>query len=307
MSEGTVIAMGPEPADTTRRVAFAAAASWGLTTVALAGCGGTSPGGGGAVPKTLRVGLVPNQAPDRIKAQYQPFGAYLESTLAQPVELFVATDYTGVVEAMASDKLDLAYFGGVTYVQAEQRAAVLPLVTEIDHETNTPRYYSALIVKADSPIKTTADIKGKKFAFGDISSTSGSLYPRIMLDRTGIKDFDDPQRFIYTGGHDATTLAVVNGSVEAGGVEKRIMERLINGGRVPPDALRIVEQTLVMGYPWVVRAELDKGLQQRVALAFLSLKDPEVLQLMRAERYERVAKEDYDEVRREAKRLRLLK
>ncbi len=98
-----------------------------LGAVALAG-----PVAQGEVPRTLRVGLIPNQAPDRIRAQYQPFQQYLSQRLSMPVELFVATDYAGVVEAMASDRLDVAYFGGLTYVQAEQRANIYPIVTEID-------------------------------------------------------------------------------------------------------------------------------------------------------------------------------
>src|SRR5206468_12769003 len=148
---------------------------------------------------------------------------------------------------------------------------------------------------------------GRKFAFGNIASTSCSLYPRVMLDRAGITSFDDPQKFVYTGGHDATTLAVVNGTVDAGGVEKRIMQRLVDAGTVKPDALRVVEQQLVMGYPWCVRTRLDRSLQDRLTQAFLDIKDTELLALMRAERYTRVAKSDYDEVRREAKRAGLLK
>ena len=282
----------------------------GIAGLAAAGCGGAGATPVvGETPKTLRVGLVPNQAPDRIRAQYRPFGAYLEQALAQPVELFVATDYTGVVEAMASDKLDLAYFGGLTYAQAEKRADVMPIVTEIDRETNSPQYYSAIVVRTDSPIKTVADLKEKdrKFAFGDISSTSGSLYPRIMLDRAGIGTFTDPRKFVYTGGHDAATLAVVNEAVDAGGVEKRIMQRLIDNGTVVPGALRVLEQQPVMGYPWVVRSRLERGLIDRITQAFLTLRDHELLALLRAERYARVQKSDYDEVRREAARLGLLK
>jgi len=287
---------------------FHAAIAGGAVLATACGSAASTPTAG-ELPKTLRIGLIPNQAPDRIRAQYQPFGAYLEKTLAQPIELFVATDYTGVVEAMASDKLDLAYFGGVTYVQAEKRADVSPIVTEIDRETNTNRYYSAIITRADSQIKTVADLKEKdrRFAFGDINSTSGSLYPRIMLDRAGIGSFNDPLKFVFTGGHDATTLAVVNGTVDAGGVEKRIMQRQIDAGTVRQDQIRIVEQSLVMGYPWVVRNRLDKGLVDRIAKAFIDLKDDELLKLMRAERYVRVTRTDYDEVRREATRLGLVK
>jgi len=234
----------------------------------------------GEIPRTLRVGLIPNQAPDRIRAQYQPFGQYLSQYLGMPVDLFVATDYAGVVEAMASDRLDMAYFGGLTYVQAEQRAQVYPIVTEVDRETDTTKYYSAIIVPADSPVQTVADLRGRRFAFGDIGSTSGSLYPRIMLDRVGIGNFTDPRTFVYTGGHDATALAVQNMTVDGGGIERRIMNRLIESGQVDGSSLRIVEQELVEGYPWVVRAALDRGLVDRITSAFLDMQDAELLRLM---------------------------
>ncbi len=258
-------------------------------------------------PPTLRVGLIPNQAPDRVRAQYEPFREYLGRAMGQPVETFVATDYAGVVEAMASDKLDIAYFGGLTYLQAEARADVYPIVTEIDRETNTSKYYSAIIVRADSPYRRVEDLKGKKFAFGDISSTSGSLYPRFMLDKAGFSDFTNPSVYVYSGGHDATLAAVVNGSVEGGGIEKRIMERAFEAGTQPRDQIRIIQETLVQGYPWVVRAKLDREFVDRLTDAFLKIDDPELLRLMRAVKYIRVTKDDYGEPRTEATRLGLLR
>src|SRR5438128_42959 len=228
------------------------------------------PASGTEKPPTIRVGLIPNQAPDKIKAQYQPFQEYLGKTLNQPIELFVATDYAGVVEAMASDKLDLAYFGGLTYLQAEKRAQLYPIVTEVDRETHTTKYYSAIITQADSPIQKVEDIKGKKFAFGDINSTSGSLYPRIMLDKAGIGDFTNPALFVYTGGHDATVLAVQNKTVDAGGVERRIMNRLFEVGTADQSKIRTIQETLVEGYPWCVRAKLDPALVDQITNAFLN-------------------------------------
>jgi phosphonate transport system substrate-binding protein len=266
-----------------------------------------APPGQGDPPRTLRVGLIPNQAPDRVRAQYQPFQQYLSQKLNMPVELFVATDYAGVVEAMASDRLDVAYFGGVTYVQAEQRANVYPIVTEIDRETGTSKYYSAIIVSADSPYQSVADLRGRRFAFGDVSSTSGSLYPRIMLDRAGIGDFTNPQTFVYTGGHDATVLAVQNRTVDGGAVERRIMNRLFESGGADSNAIRIVEEELVEGYMWVVRAALDRALVDRVTNAYLEITDSELLRLMRAEAYTRVSATDYDTIRTEARRLGLLR
>lgn len=262
---------------------------------------------GQARPEVLRVGLIPNQAPDRIRAQYRPFGEYLSQALGVPVELFVATDYTGVVEAMAAERIDLAYFGGVTYVQAEQRTELYPIVTEIDRETGTTQYYSAIITRVDSPIQSTAEVAGRRFAFGDVNSTSGSLYPRIMLDRAGIGDFENRDLFVYTGGHDATTLAVQNGTVEAGGVEKRIMQRLIDSGQADGSQLRVVEEALVGGYPWCARANLDPELIEQITQAFEAIADPELLSLMRANGYARVNAAYYDEVRLETRRLGLVR
>src|ERR671916_3494658 len=107
-----------------------------LVTLALVGSG---EGGGGeqgsADPDPLRVGLIPNQNPESVEAQYEPFGDYLSEQLGREVELTVPTSYNAVVEAMANDELDLAYYGGLTYVQARERAEVTPLITEINPRT----------------------------------------------------------------------------------------------------------------------------------------------------------------------------
>ncbi|MFZ5652361.1 MAG: phosphate/phosphite/phosphonate ABC transporter substrate-binding protein [Bacillota bacterium] len=271
----------------------------------LAGCGRDR---SDSAARVLRVGLIPNQAPDKIKAQYEPFRDYLSKKTGMDVELFVATDYTGVVEAMAGDKLDLAYFGGLTYVQARKKADIYPIVTEIDRYTKTTKYSSLIIVPADSPIKSLSQLKGKTFAFGDVSSTSGSLYPRIMLDKAGIKVPGDLKSVVYTGSHDATALAVQNKTVDAGGVEGRILKKMIDKGTVDQSRIRVLlESDPIEGYPWVVRGKLDKVLVERIVQAFLEINDPALLDLMRAERYEKIDAGSYDYVEMEASRLGLLK
>ena len=287
-----------------------------LLLLLLAGCGPgdkSSPAGGekvkpGPNAQAIRVGLIPNQAPDKIKAQYEPFRVYLATKLDMKVELFVATDYAGVVEAMANDKLDVAYFGGLTYVQARKRADIYPIVTEIDRYTNTTGYTSLIIVPADSPVKSISELKGKTFAFGDVSSTSGSLYPRIMLDKAGIKVPDGLKNVVYTGSHDATALAVQNKTIDAGGIEGRILKKLISRGIVDESKIRVLgESDPIEGYPWVVRASLDKNLVEKIIQVFLDIKDPELLDLMRAVRYERTDAKAYDYIEKEAARLGLLK
>ncbi|MFD0854686.1 phosphate/phosphite/phosphonate ABC transporter substrate-binding protein, partial [Actinomadura adrarensis] len=158
--------------------------------VMLSACGtGEAEKNRQGVPTTLRVGLIPNIAPDEQKARYQPFGEHLAKQLGVRVELFVASDYAGVVEALASKHIDIAYLGGLSYVQAERQVKLTPMVTEVDRETGTREYRSAIVVRADSRFRQTRDLIDARasFAFGDVSSTSGSLYPRIMLVGAGAR------------------------------------------------------------------------------------------------------------------------
>ena len=284
-------------------------ALFAILAVSFAGCGKSEAPSVSEQQKkqiVLKVGLVPNQAPDKIKAQYEPFREYLQQKLNMPVELFVASDYSGVVEAMANDKLDVAYFGGLTYVQAKQRAKIHPIVTEVDAETQTTKYYSLIIAPTHSEINAVKDIKGKTFAFGDISSTSGSLYPRFMLDQAGIKVPEDLKNVVYSGGHDATAQAVQNNAVDAGGIEGRILKKLIAKGTVDASKIKVLERHLVEGYPWVVRDGLDKGLEEKLVQAFMDIKDPVLLDLMRATSFAKVTDANYTEAEQEAKRLGLL-
>jgi phosphonate transport system substrate-binding protein len=267
------------------------------------------------LPQTLMVGVIPNVSPEKQRAQYEPFRQYLKKQLGREVELFVATDYAGVVTALIGHKIDVAYLGGLTYVQAAQQDDIAPLVTEIDSETGAREYLSAVVVKSTSSFSSTKDVVAARgrFAFGDPSSTSGSLYPRVMLTRAGARcDARDISRcpplekVTFTGGHDATAQAVHNGSVAAGGIELRILHRLERQGTVPKGALRVVETHKVMGYPWVAREGLDRPARDAIVRAFTSITDPALLDLLRAKRYVPVSAADYAEVRTFAADLGLL-
>lgn len=261
-------------------------------------------------PAPLRVGLIPNIAPEEQKAKYEPLREYLEQELGEPVELFVATNYAGVVQAMASGKLDLAYFGGLTYAQALEQVELEPIVTEIDAETGTTEYYSLIIAGTDSGVSSLEDLAGKPFAFGDPASTSGSLYPRIVLTNAGYdweKEFAPISEVIYSGGHDATAKAVENGSVAAGGIEGRILERLKKDGKIDGSKLKVIDRILVPGYPWCVAGTVDETRKERIREAFLAIEDPVLLDLLRAQRYAAVTPADYAELRADAVRLGLIK
>ncbi len=275
--------------------------SLSVFAVVLAGCGGA------ASDETLRVGLIPNQNPEEVEAQYQPLEDYLAEEIGREVEVSVPATYNAVVEALVSGELDMAYFGGLTYVQARQRADVSPLVTEVNPRTGTTKYHSLIIAPADSDIESVEDVEGRDFAFGSVSSTSGSLYPSIMLNQAGIDYRTDLGEFTYTGGHDTTAQAVANGRVEAGGLEDRIFYDLRDEGTIEEDSVKIVDESEpIEGYPWVVRDDLSGEDKNALANAYLDMQDPELLDLMRAESYERVDADDYDYTEKQARALDLL-
>jgi phosphonate transport system substrate-binding protein len=258
-------------------------------------------------PDPLRVGLIPNISPEEVEARYEPLGNYLSEQLGREVELSVPTSYPAVVEAMTSGELDLAYFGGLTYVQARNQADVTPLVTEVNPRTGDTTYRSIIIVPDQSGVQEVEEIEGRTFAFGSANSTSGSLYPAIMLEEAGIDYRTDLGEYTYTGGHDATAQAVSNGGVDAGGVEDRILYRLQDEGAVDEETVRVIEESdPIEGYPWAVRAALSDDLKEQIAQAFLDIEDPALLDLLRAQGYERVEPEDYDYVEERATKLGLL-
>lgn len=284
-----------------------------LLSLALVGCGRKGvPAGNtesGVAKAPLRVGLIPNIAPEEQKAKYEPLRVYLEEKLDRPVELFVATNYAGVVQAMVSGKLDLAYFGGLTYAQALKQVEVEPIVTEIDAETGTEEYYSLIIAGVDSGVNSLADLKGKSFAFGDPSSTSGSLYPRKALLEAGYdweKEFAPISEVMYSGGHDATAKTVETGKVAAGGIEGRVLARLVKDGKVDSSKLKVIDKRLVQGYPWCAAGTMDPELKEQVRQAFLDIDDPTLLDLLRAKRYVSVTADDYAEIRSDAEKLGLV-
>ena len=281
------------------------AATFALLIISVAGCGG---GGQDAqAQEPLRVGLVPNQNPEKVEAEYAPLADYLSKEVGKRVELSVPASYNAVVEAMASGELDLAYFGGLTYVQARERAKVHPLVTEINPRTRDTTYRSVIIVPSESTVREVSELRGEDFAFGSVSSTSGSLYPSIMLKEAGIDYRTDLGETTYTGGHDATAQAVAGGRVAAGGIEDRILYRLEEEGAIEEGSVRVIaESEPIQGYPWVVRDDLPDDLEGSIADAYLNMEDPELLDLLGAEGYERVEARDYDYVEEQARELDLL-
>lgn len=153
--------------------------------------------------------------PDMIR-QWDAYQAYLSQAIGLPVKFFEATDYNGTIQAVASGQVDIAQMGGGSYANVDAQIGPLaaPILVSRQAEGNVG-YYSALMVKADSPYKTLEDLRGKTLGYVDFNSTSGYLYPRMMMRRMGV----DPDTFFgktaFSGGHTQAVMALDRGQFDA--------------------------------------------------------------------------------------------
>lgn len=251
----------------------------------------------------LRISMIPTTDPSRALRELQPLTGYLSRKTGAQVAMTIPTSYAAVVEALINDQVDVAFLGGFTYVQAAQRAGVVPLAQrDRDRE-----FHSLFVTRPGSPIQSLADLRGRSFAFGDVNSTSGHLMPEYYMRAAGV----GPEVIagaIYTGGHDATLLAVAHGKVDAGAVDEAVFQRLTASGRVDPKAVRVFWTTPpFFDYVWVARKTLDPALAARVREAFLALDDRSILEALSATRYVAADDRDYDKLRTAARQAGLLR
>jgi phosphonate transport system substrate-binding protein len=238
----------------------------------------------------------------------QPLVDLLSKAAGQPVALTIPTNYAAVVEALVNDQLDIAHLGGFTYVQARKRAGVVPLV----QRDRDQQFHSLFVTQPGSPIQNLADLKGHSFAFGDVNSTSGHLMPEYFLRQANV-DNEVITKALYTGGHDATLLAVANGKVDAGALDEQVFQRLTTEGKVDPAKVRVFWTTPpFFDYVWVARKGVDLKVAEAIAQAFLSLDagKPEhqpILAVFSAKKYVRADDASYDKLREAATSAGLLR
>ncbi|OLS64260.1 phosphonate ABC transporter substrate-binding protein [Pseudomonas putida] len=224
--------------------------------------------------EALRIGLIPSEdAQSMIESSKQVLDQ-LQAQLGMPVKPFVATDYNGVIEALRSKKLDVAYLGPFSYVLANKVAGAEAFAVAVTRKTGKSAYHSLIISRADSPIKSLADLKGHTFAFVDPSSASGHLFPKAGLEQAGYKPESTFSRMIFSGSHDASILAVANRKVDAAAVADRILATAVAQGSVKQDELQVVWTSPdIPESPMVWRKDLDPALKQKLAAALANVKD----------------------------------
>jgi len=257
----------------------------------------------------FRVTAIPDESPSELARKAAPLVAYLETQLGVKVQFVPVTDYAAAVESLVNKRVDLAWFGGFTFVQANIRSGgkIVPLV---QREEDTQ--FKSVFITSDPSINSMSDLKGKDVSFGSQSSTSGHLMPRSALLRANINPEKDFKRVAFSGAHDATIAAVASGKVQAGALNIQVWERFVAEKKVDLSKVRVFYTTApFFDYNWSVHAEMPAAMREKIKQAFLSLskstvEGKEILELQRASRFVTTQADNYKEIEEAARSAQLL-
>jgi phosphonate transport system substrate-binding protein len=246
--------------------------------------------------QVFRVTAIPDESPTELARKAGPLMQYLEARLGMKVEYIPVTDYAASVEALVNKKVDMAWFGGFTFVQANARSGgkIIPLVQRAEDEK-----FKSVFITSDPAVKTLTDLKGKDVSFGSQSSTSGHLMPRSFLMEAGLDPDKDFRRVAYSGAHDATIAAVASGKVQGGALNISVWEKFVADKKVDTTKVRVIYTTPpYFDYNWSVHADMHAATRQKLSDAFLALnpatpEGKQILDLQRASKFVPTKAENY--------------
>ena len=281
----------------TRRVALVGFAL-GLGTLLIGGARA-----GHAQPQPLHLVLTPSQKPTDLLAAGEEFGVALGKMVGQPIRVTVASDYAAVVEALRNKTADLAFVHPAGYVLANREAKAMIIAKDQWHGNTS--YLARIWVRKESGFKTLEELRGKTIAFVDPSSTSGYVYPMVMLIQRGLVQNKDPKTFfkevVFSGAHDASMRALLNGHVDSIASFDLAREQYIKDPAERERLIVVAETPEIPEAGICARAGLDPATFGKIRAALLQIHAPEYAELLRRlyeiDGFAPAEDRDYDPVR----------
>ena len=241
-----------------------------LVFLAFASIFGCSRDSADPVPATgpIVVAVLPDQSNDALLSRHAPLLDYFEDSTSLDIELLIPLDYADLLKQFDAGRIDVAWFGGLTFVQAAENYRAEPLAfRDIDLQ-----FTSCYLVGASDTRTMIDEFQGANFSFGPSLSTSGHLMPRFYMTENSL----DPEQFFtsirHSAGHDQTTIWVRDGEVELGVANCIIVQSLFDNGVLSDKDVRVIETTPPYpDYVWAARATLDEGTKVALLDALLAL------------------------------------
>jgi phosphonate transport system substrate-binding protein len=247
---------------------------------------------------TLTFAFQPQENPDGLQLDVERFAEFVGERTNHDVEVFLPTNYASVVEALRSGNADVAYFSGLPYLHAHEKAGAQLLVVE--ERDGNPYYYSQWYALADSDIEELSDLEGRSIAFTSPSSTSGFLFPLAeVIDQGLLARGGDPQSFfdnvLYAGGYQQALMALVNGRVEAAAASDYALQTYLS--EEEQAKLKVIaRQGPVPTHGLAIHPDIDAELKEAIRDALLELNEEEHRELLTSVYgAEKLVVQDHDE------------
>ena len=255
----------------------------------------------------LKVGIIPAEDARAVVRQSKDVMEQISKALNMKTEIFVGSDYNATIEAMRASKVDVALMGAFGYVLATTQAPVEAFAVTVTKKSNSPDYHSIIIARNDETDLTSLDsLRGHTFAFVDPSSTSGSLMPKAAMMDNHIVPESDLKKVIYSGGHDASIIAVAEGKVDAASVADRIYANACEKKAVDCSKIKVIwTSPPIPNDPLFYRKAIADGMKKRIADAFYAIHDLTFGEMGVVARFAPANDATYDIVRNIAKTLNL--
>jgi phosphonate transport system substrate-binding protein len=262
--------------------------------------------------EVFKIGAIPDQNAADLQKGMDGVAKYLSEKTGLKVEFVPSVDYAALVTGFQRGEIHMAWFGGLTSVQARN---LVPDAESIVQRPRDAEFQSVFITQADSGIKSLEDLKGKSFTFGSESSTSGHLMPRYFLSEAGIdanKDFNGKPNF--SGSHDTTYKLIESGSFQAGALNISVWEAAVKEGKVDTNKVKVFYTTPdYFDYNWTINSNVEdvfgKGTKDKVKDALLSFngEQKEIVDLFQTDKFVETKNENYGKIEQVAKELKIIK
>jgi phosphonate transport system substrate-binding protein len=287
--------------------------AYALTLVAFGTAGlATACGDANSSEPTFYVAGIPDQNAATLARRHDALTSYLSRELGVDVRYRPTVSYAATVAAFKRGDVHMAWFGGLTGVQAR---GIVPGSLAIAQRPRDAAFRSKFIVRADLEVNNLQQLRGRTFTFGSESSTSGHLMPRHFLLQASIDpDTDFKGNPNYSGSHDKTWKLVESGAFQAGALSEAVWEAAIEDGKVDTTTVRELFTTPpYYDYNWSIRGDLDTrfgaGFSERAQQALLNIGQPdqEILDLYSADGFVETRNENYEAIREVAESLGIIR
>ncbi len=214
-------------------------------------------------------GVHPYKNPTELATIFKPLMALLEAELGAPVSFRSAKDYEAFDQAVLNGEIDIFFIGPSIYAKLSSTNPDKVRLVATALDKGKPTFKGVIVTKKDSPINSLADLKGKKFAFGDRDSTLSCYMPAVMMMDAGV--FDSLSKYDFTGKHDNVATSVLKGMHDAGGLKPDVAEKYMAEG------LKIIaESAPVYEHVIAVSPKIDAATFKKIQDAVVNTKNPEV-------------------------------